>query len=230
MPSVVMTAWNLTASLASPRGCHNCPGAAISCPALLCCPSSARGDQQAHSGAGGVSSTAPQGPSPQSRCHQQPSGDRKPLGVCPKSPAPCPGSVPPHGQARERMWAGNVLELGSLSSSSVTVSFIPNASSTGGQEQIQLRGEFTLCCQEEAGDWVSWHLHPLRSVELPCHSLLELKAEPAPHDFQRFRSRQNSPLDTDVLNKLANRGHSAGCSFITDTKVMIFFDQMFCYR
>lgn len=95
-------------------------------------------------------------------------------------------------------------------------------------ERLQPWSEF--CCHEEAMGLVSWHLHHLRSMELPWHSLLELKAESASLDFRRFQSSQNSPLHTGVLNKQANRGRSAGCSFIADTKIVIVLDQVFGYR
>lgn len=103
----------------------------------------------------------------------------------------------------------------------------PSAQGDRGQEQIRLRGEFTLL--PGGGDGLA--LLALTPPEVSGAPLiLELEAESAPHDFQRFQPRQNSPLDTDVLNKQANRGRSAGCSFIVDTKIMVFFDQMLCYR
>lgn len=52
-----------------------------------------------------------------------------------------------------------------------------------------------------------------------------MKAESGPLDFHRFKSRQRSPLDMYVVNKHTNGssdgGHSAGCSFMGDIKIVI---------
>lgn len=50
-------------------------------------------------------------------------------------------------------------------------------------------------------------------------------ADSGPLDFHRFKSRQQSPLDIYVVNKHTNvssdGGHSSGCSFMGDIKIMI---------
>lgn len=156
-----MTAWNLTSLHRLSQGLPQLPGSSqlLPGPALLPFLGTVRhrGCDQHHT-LGTVS---------QSKCHQQPSAAcAGNLSVSAQRPdhlaqAQCPqAGGHRRGQAKDHVWAGKVLEPGSLSSRSGTVSF-----TQAGADPAE-RGVHSLL--PGGGDGLGLlALTPLRSVELP---------------------------------------------------------------